>query len=97
MARLVTEMLKKRSHQVWLDQLEMQRTTTPTQVVRKIAEIFLKVPQVIILAGPGDWLRFSDCNDIHRWEWEVSLRSGKSSFRCNYIAQNWSLTRCYLI
>lgn len=79
MARLVTEMLKKRSRQVWLDQLEMQRTTTPTQVVGKIAEIFLKVPQVIILAGPGDWLRFADSNDIHRWEWELSLRSGKPS------------------
>lgn len=77
MARLVTEMLNKRSRQVWLDQLEMQRTTAPRQVIEKIAGIFSRIPQVIILAGPGDWHRFVNPNDIHRWEWELSLQSGK--------------------
>ncbi|ODM15142.1 hypothetical protein SI65_09381 [Aspergillus cristatus] len=77
-------MLKKRSRQVWLDQLEMQRTTAPKQVIGKIAEIFLRVPQVIILAGPGDWHRFSDSNDIHRWEWELSLQSDKKVWLLQY-------------
>jgi hypothetical protein len=78
MARLVAEMLEKNNRRVWLDQREMKRTITSEQVIRQIAEIFLWVPRVIILAAPGDWRRFTDADDIHRWEWELSLQSGKA-------------------
>ncbi|KAE8356316.1 hypothetical protein BDV28DRAFT_117274 [Aspergillus coremiiformis] len=84
MARLVTEMMKTKSRRVWLDQLEMQRTMPPDEVIGRIADTFLWVSQVIILAAPGDWHRFADPNDIHRWEWELSLRSDKKIWLLQY-------------
>lgn len=82
MARLVAEMMEKNRRRVWLDQWEMNKNTTPDQVVRQISDIFLCVPKVIILAAPGDWDRFTNADDIHRWEWELSLQSGKTR-SCN--------------
>lgn len=78
MARLVAEMMEKNRRRVWLDQWEMRRDTTSDQVVRQISDIFLCIPKVIILAAPGDWDRFTNADDIHRWEWELSLQSGKT-------------------
>ncbi|KAB8221465.1 hypothetical protein BDV33DRAFT_202465 [Aspergillus novoparasiticus] len=77
MARRVAETIKENSRRVWLDQWEMRRNTAPDQVVRRISDIFLCVPKVIILAAPGDWNRFTNADDIHRWEWELSLHSDK--------------------
>ncbi|KAI9900672.1 hypothetical protein N3K66_004934 [Trichothecium roseum] len=62
-------------HSIWLDQREIQRSAAPRDVVGKIAHTFRLVDQVIILAAPGDWARFANDDDIHRWEWELSLRS----------------------
>lgn len=77
MARLVAEMIEKNNRRIWLDQREMKRTTSGEQVVVKITQKFPRVSQVIILYAPGDWLRFANTDDIHLWEWELSLRSGK--------------------
>ncbi|KAJ5399895.1 hypothetical protein N7465_010384 [Penicillium sp. CMV-2018d] len=84
MARLVAEIIGKECHRVWLDQREMQRSTPPEQVIWKIANIFPRVSQVIILAAPGDWLRFANNDDIHRWEWELSLQSDKKIWLLQY-------------
>ncbi|KAE8357114.1 hypothetical protein BDV27DRAFT_139922 [Aspergillus caelatus] len=84
MARLVAEMMEKNRRQVWLDQWEMNKNTTPDQVVRQISDIFLRVPKVIILAAPGDWDRFTNADDIHRWEWELSLQSDKKIWILRY-------------
>lgn len=77
MARLVAEMLDRHRRRTWLDQHQMERTLDPKEVVERIADSFHTVSQVIILAAPGDWHRFANTDDIHRWEWELSLESGK--------------------
>ncbi|KNG88040.1 hypothetical protein ANOM_004080 [Aspergillus nomiae NRRL 13137] len=84
MARLVAEMMEEAKRRVWLDQWEMRRDTTPDQVVRRISDIFLSVPKVVILAAPGDWNRFTNADDIHRWEWELSLQSDKKIWILRY-------------
>ncbi|KAE8316651.1 hypothetical protein BDV41DRAFT_561949 [Aspergillus transmontanensis] len=84
MARLVAEMMEKNRRRVWLDQWEMRRDTTSDQVVRQISDIFLCIPKVIILAAPGDWDRFTNADDIHRWEWELSLQSDKKIWILRY-------------
>ena len=65
-------------------------TRAPDQVVRRISDIFLSVPKVIILAAPGDWNRFTNADDIHRWEWELSLQSGK--IKIPYLWRSLALT-----
>lgn len=77
MARLVTEIFEKEGRQVWLDQRALDRTANPEHVVRTISKVFPCISQVIILVAPGDWQRFTDLEDIHRWEWELALRSGQ--------------------
>jgi hypothetical protein len=77
MARLIAEMIEKKTRRVWLDQHQMTRSTEAGEVTKRIAQTFLSVSQIIILAAPGDWHRFSNMDDIHRWEWEMSLRSGE--------------------
>ncbi|KAF5717919.1 nadph dehydrogenase 2 [Fusarium mundagurra] len=77
MARLVAEMIEKKSRRIWLDQHQMTRTTEAGEVTKRISNTFLSVSQIIILAAPGDWDRFTNPDDIHRWEWEMSLRSGE--------------------
>jgi hypothetical protein len=77
MARLVAEMIEKKSRRIWLDQHQMTRSTEAGEVTKRISNTFLSVSQIIILAAPGDWDRFTNPDDIHRWEWEMSLRSGK--------------------
>lgn len=77
MARLVAEMIEKKSRRIWLDQHQMTRSTEAGEVTMRISNTFLSVSQIIILAAPGDWDRFTNPDDIHRWEWEMSLRSGK--------------------
>ncbi|CEI60236.1 unnamed protein product [Fusarium venenatum] len=77
MARLVAEMIQKSSRRIWLDQHQIIRSAEPKEVTKRIAQTFLTVSQIIILAAPGDWDRFSNMDDIHRWEWEMSLRSGE--------------------
>lgn len=84
MARLVSEMIEKRSRRIWLDQHQITRSTEPKEVTKRIGQTFLTVSQIIILAAPGDWDRFSNMDDIHRWEWEMSLRSGKSTRYLDY-------------
>ncbi|KAE8402442.1 hypothetical protein BDV37DRAFT_272901 [Aspergillus pseudonomiae] len=74
MARLVAEMMEEAKH----------GTRAPDQVVRRISDIFLSVPKVIILAAPGDWNRFTNADDIHRWEWELSLQSDKKIWILRY-------------
>ncbi|KAF5681731.1 hypothetical protein FDENT_7966 [Fusarium denticulatum] len=77
MARLVAEMIEKKSRRIWLDQHQMTRSTEAGEVTKRISNTFLSVSQIIILAAPGDWDRFTNPDDIHRWEWEMSLRSGE--------------------
>jgi len=77
MARLVAEMIEKKTRRVWLDQRQMTRSTEAGEVTKRISQTFLSVSQIIILTAPGDWQRFSNMDDIHRWEWEMSLRSGE--------------------
>ncbi|KAG4269006.1 hypothetical protein FPRO04_12355 [Fusarium proliferatum] len=77
MARLVAEMIEKKSCRIWLDQHQMTRSTEAGEVTKSISNTFLSVSQIIILAAPGDWDRFTNPDDIHRWEWEMSLRSGE--------------------
>ncbi|KAF4964744.1 hypothetical protein FSARC_7343 [Fusarium sarcochroum] len=78
MARLVAEMIEKNSRRIWLDQHEMTRSTDAGEVTARISKTFLSVSQIILLAAPGDWHRFSNQEDIHRWEWEMSLQSAKA-------------------
>ncbi|KAL2004577.1 hypothetical protein VTN00DRAFT_3313 [Thermoascus crustaceus] len=75
MARLVAEILERMNVRVWLDQHEMSQSATREQVIQGIRRVFAHVQSVIILAAPGDWQRFTDEEDIHRWEWELSLNS----------------------
>lgn len=77
MARLVAEIIEKKRRSVWLDQHQMTRSTGPKEVTKRISKSFLSVSQIIILAAPGDWHRFTNPDDIHRWEWEMSLRSSE--------------------
>ncbi|KAF4977604.1 hypothetical protein FZEAL_5888 [Fusarium zealandicum] len=84
MARLVAEVIEKYSRRIWLDQHEMKRSISAGEVTRRIAETFLRVPKVIILAAPGDWQRFVEAQDIHRWEWEMSLESDKTIWLLQY-------------
>jgi hypothetical protein len=85
MARLVAEMIEKRNRRIWLDQHQMVRSTEATEVTKEISKTFSSVSQIIILAAPEDWHRFSNMDDIHRWEWEISLGSGKHSSCCFYL------------
>ncbi|KAF5564760.1 nadph dehydrogenase 2 [Fusarium phyllophilum] len=84
MARLVSEMIEKNSRRIWLDQHQMTRSTEAGEVTKKISNTFLSVSQIIILAAPGDWDRFKNPDDIHRWEWEMSLRSDKQVWLLQY-------------
>lgn len=77
MARLVAEVIEKNSRRIWLDQHQMTRTTEAVEVTKRISKTFHSVSQIIILAAPGDWNRFTNPEDIHRWEWEMSLLSGR--------------------
>lgn len=77
MARLVAEVIEKNSRRIWLDQHQMTRTTEAVEVTKRISKTFHSVSQIIILAAPGDWNRFTNPDDIHRWEWEMSLLSGR--------------------
>lgn len=76
MARLIVEVLKRMNIRVWLDQLEMSQSATREHILDGVRKAFTRARYVIILAAPGDWQRFKDAEDIHRWEWEVSLKSG---------------------
>jgi hypothetical protein len=78
MARLIAEVLRRMNIRVWLDQQEMSQSATREQVLDGVHKAFVRARYVIILAAPGDWQRFKDPEDIHRWEWEMSLKSGKS-------------------
>ncbi|KAF5244026.1 hypothetical protein FANTH_7892 [Fusarium anthophilum] len=92
MARLVAEMIEKKSRRIWLDQHQMTRSTEAGEVTQRISNTFLSVSQIIILAAPGDWDRFTNPDDIHRWEWEMSLRSGECKERHDlslFKADNW--------
>ncbi|KAH7215816.1 hypothetical protein DER44DRAFT_656450 [Fusarium oxysporum] len=84
MARLVAEMIEKKSRRIWLDQHQMIRSTEAGEVTKRISNTFLSVSQIIILAAPGDWDRFTNPDDIHRWEWEMSLRSDKQVWLLQY-------------
>ncbi|KAF5661245.1 nadph dehydrogenase 2 [Fusarium circinatum] len=84
MARLVAEMIEKKSRRIWLDQHQMTRSTEAGEVTKRISNTFLSVSQIIILAAPGDWDRFTNPDDIHRWEWEMSLRSDKQVWLLQY-------------
>ncbi|KAJ9414477.1 HAD-like domain-containing protein [Fusarium oxysporum] len=84
MARLVAEMIEKKSRRLWLDQHQMTRSTEAGEVTKRISNTFLSVSQIIILAAPGDWDRFTNPDDIHRWEWEMSLRSDKQVWLLQY-------------
>ena len=77
MARLVAEVLEAMGVTVWLDQHQMSRQANREEVLDGIHKAFQCARSVIILAAPGDWDRFADDDDIHRWEWEMSLRSGE--------------------
>ncbi|KAF9461361.1 hypothetical protein BDZ94DRAFT_1196210 [Collybia nuda] len=77
MARLIAAILEALGVTVWLDQHQMSRDTTRDQVLDGISKAFQRVRYVIILAAPGDWDRFVNRDDIHHWEWEISLKSGK--------------------
>lgn len=90
MARLVAEILERMNVHVWLDQHEMSQSATREQVIQGIRRVFARVQSVIILAAPGDWQRFTDEEDIHRWEWELSLNSGRCSAA---ISVSWWLAR----
>ncbi|KAF4993108.1 hypothetical protein FGRMN_6723 [Fusarium graminum] len=84
MARLVAEMMEKNSRRIWLDQHQMTRCTEPGEVTKRISKTFCSVSQIIILAAPGDWNRFTNPEDIHRWEWEMSLLSDKQVWLLHY-------------
>ncbi|KAF5697983.1 nadph dehydrogenase 2 [Fusarium globosum] len=84
MARLVAEMIEKKSCRIWLDQHQMTRSTEAGEVTKSISNTFLSVSQIIILAAPGDWDRFTNPDDIHQWEWEMSLRSDKQVWLLQY-------------
>lgn len=75
MARTVARTLETMGVTVWLDQQQMSRQATREQVIAGIHKAFQRVQYVIILAAPGDWDRFVNEDDIHRWEWEMSLKS----------------------
>ncbi|RKL38964.1 hypothetical protein BFJ72_g7094 [Fusarium proliferatum] len=60
MARLVAEMIEKKSCRIWLDQHQMTRSTEAGEVTKNISNTFLSVSQIIILAAPGDWDRFTN-------------------------------------
>ncbi|KAL0578460.1 hypothetical protein V5O48_003509 [Marasmius crinis-equi] len=55
----------------------MRREATREQVLDGVYKAFQRARNVIILVAPGDWDRFANSDDIHRWEWEISLRSSK--------------------
>jgi len=77
MARLVTDALEALGMRVWLDQRQMSMDATREEVLEGVYNAFLCARYVIILAAPGDWDRFVNDNDIHRWEWEISLKSSE--------------------
>lgn len=77
MARLVTEALKAMGMTVWLDQYQLSENAPREEVFETVYDAFLSARYVIILAAPGDWERFADDDDIHRWEWEISMKSSK--------------------
>ncbi|KAI3605032.1 hypothetical protein WG66_001931 [Moniliophthora roreri] len=84
MARLIAEVLESMGVAVWLDQHEMSRSSTREQVLDGIRKAFQRVRYVVILAAPGDWDRFVDHDDIHQWEWEMSLKSDKPVWVLQY-------------
>ncbi|KAJ3993121.1 hypothetical protein F5050DRAFT_1578294, partial [Lentinula boryana] len=84
MARSVAETLQAQGIRAWLDQQQMNRDATREQVLTGIHNAFQGVQYVIILAAPGDWDRFLNEDDIHRWEWEISLKSGKPVWVLQY-------------
>ncbi|KZP05346.1 hypothetical protein FIBSPDRAFT_923178 [Athelia psychrophila] len=84
MARLVGELLKSMGVLVWLDQFAMSRDTRREDVCDHITEGFQKAQMVIILSAPGDWDRFLESDDIHRWEWEMSMNSDKPVWLLQY-------------
>ncbi|KAJ3823084.1 hypothetical protein F5880DRAFT_575039 [Lentinula raphanica] len=85
MARAVADTLSRSfGITVWLDQYQMSRDATREQVLSGIHKAFQGVRYVIILAAPGDWDRFVNDDDIHRWEWEISLKSGKPVWVLQY-------------
>ncbi|KAJ3795632.1 hypothetical protein GGU11DRAFT_214185 [Lentinula aff. detonsa] len=84
MARSVAETLQAQGITAWLDQQQMNRDATREQVLIGIHNAFQGVQYVIILAAPGDWDRFLNEDDIHRWEWEISLKSGKPVWVLQY-------------
>ncbi|KAJ3860130.1 hypothetical protein EV359DRAFT_49722, partial [Lentinula novae-zelandiae] len=84
MARTVARTLETMGVTVWLDQQQMSRQATREQVITGIHKAFQRVQYVIILAAPGDWDRFVNEDDIHRWEWEMSLKSRKPVWVLQY-------------
>ncbi|KAJ4474830.1 hypothetical protein J3R30DRAFT_3294862, partial [Lentinula aciculospora] len=84
MARMVAETLEAIGVTVWLDPHQMSRDATREQVLTGIHKAFQRVQYVIILAAPGDWDRFVNEDDIHRWEWEISLKSRKPVWVLRY-------------
>ncbi|KAH7873945.1 uncharacterized protein C8R40DRAFT_1161310 [Lentinula edodes] len=84
MARTVAKTLEAMGVTVWLDQQQMSRQATREQVIAGIHKAFQRVQYVIILAAPGDWDRFVNEDDIHRWEWEISLKSRKPVWVLQY-------------
>jgi len=80
MARLVSEILRSLEIPVWLDQNRIDVDAGKEEVYSIVGEAFKFSKVIVFLAAPGDWDRFADPDDIHRWEWEVAIESGKPIF-----------------
>lgn len=85
MARLITAALEALGVNVWLDQYRMSRQATREQILDGVYKAFQCARYVIILVAPGDWDRFADKDDIHHWEWEISLKSSEYINNTNNI------------
>lgn len=80
MARLVTEVLRSFGVTVWLDQQCVEMDANRENILRDVGEALKSSEVVIFLVAPGDWDRFLEAEDIHRWEWEAAIASSRSCF-----------------